>query len=186
MTRLSEIIKERSEPGLLIFDHHGRLLYSNREALEMESAVQAGATEAFPPFDEIYSLCLQMKTGAGVPDPAHGVDPECPVLNVGDGISYSLRSFLINERAKENGESHILILIEKVVERRKIDIEYARREFQLTKREGDVLKLICQGLPNREISETIFISEYTVKVHIKNIMKKMKANSRNEIIALLK
>ena len=186
MTRLAEIIKERSEPGLLIFDLHGRLLYTNREALEMQSAVQAGATEAFPPFDEIYSLCLQMKTGTGTSDPGLVSDPECPVLKVGNGISYSLRSFLINERAKENGESHILILIEKVVERRKIDIENAMREYQLTKREGDVVRLICDGLTNREISEIIFISEYTVKAHIKNIMKKMKTNSKNEIIALLK
>ena len=186
MTRLSELIKERSEPGLLIFDLHGRLLYTNREALEIQSAVLAGATEAFPSFDEIYSLCLQLKTGTKTLDPGLVADPECSVLNVGNGISYSLRSFVINERAKENGESHIFILIEKVVERRKIDIENARKEFHLTKREGDVVTLICQGLTNREISETLFISEYTVKVHIKNILKKMKANSRNEIIAILK
>jgi DNA-binding CsgD family transcriptional regulator len=56
----------------------------------------------------------------------------------------------------------------------------------MTKREGEVVSLICEGLTNREISEAIFISEYTVKVHIKNIMKKMKATSKNEIIALLK
>jgi DNA-binding CsgD family transcriptional regulator len=127
-----------------------------------------------------------MKPGTETSDIALIADPECPVLTVGNGISYSLRSFLINERAKENGESHILILIEKVVERRKIDIEKARREFQLTKREGELVSLICEGLKNREISETLFISEYTVKMHIKNIMGKMKANSRNEIIVLLK
>lgn len=186
MTRLSDIIKERSKPGLLIFDHHGRLLYSNWEALEMQSAVQAGATEAFPTFEEIYSLCLQMKPGMEASDTALAADPECQVLNVGNGISYSLRPFLINERAKEDGESHVLILIEKVVERRKIDVENARREFQLTRREGEVVRLICDGITNREISEKIFISENTVKVHIKNIMKKMKAYSRNEIIALIK
>lgn len=36
-------------------------------------------------------------------------------------------------------------------------------------------KYICEGFTNREIAENRFISEYTVKVHIKNIMKKMQA-----------
>lgn len=47
-----------------------------------------------------------------------------------------------------------------------------------------MLKLICDGLTNKEISERLFISEYTVKDHIKNIMEKMGASSRGEIIAI--
>jgi ATP/maltotriose-dependent transcriptional regulator MalT len=186
MSKLSEIIKERSTPGILIFDLHGRLIYSNQEALEMQAVLQSGEAARMTALEEIYYLCRQLNKGTDTPDAIQGVAPENPVLSAATGHSYSLRSFVIGEHAKENKGTHILILIERVVERHKVDIEKARREFQLTKREAEVVILICQGLSNREISETKFISEYTVKVHIKNIMKKMKTGSRNEISALLK
>jgi len=79
-----------------------------------------------------------------------------------------------------------MVLMERIVEKHQVDIDKARREFQLSKREAEVVRLICQGLANREIAENLFISEFTVKGHIKNVMKKMRAGSRNEIVTLLK
>ena len=79
-----------------------------------------------------------------------------------------------------------MVLMERIVEKHQVDIDKARREFQLSKREAEVVRLICQGLANREIAENLFISEFTVKDHIKNVMRKMRAGSRNEIVALLK
>jgi two-component system, NarL family, nitrate/nitrite response regulator NarL len=51
----------------------------------------------------------------------------------------------------------------------------------LSHREIDVLKLIAQGLPNKLISRRLFISEGTVKVHVKNILKKLNLHSRIEV-----
>ncbi|MFJ7271385.1 LuxR C-terminal-related transcriptional regulator [Streptomyces sp. NPDC099050] len=42
----------------------------------------------------------------------------------------------------------------------------------LTRREREVLALIGQGLPNREIAEKLFISEATLKTHINNLFAK--------------
>ena len=42
----------------------------------------------------------------------------------------------------------------------------------LTAREQEVLKLILSGKSNREIAETLFISESTVKTHVRNIYSK--------------
>ena len=47
----------------------------------------------------------------------------------------------------------------------------------LSKRERAVLHLVRQGFTNREIAERLFISEYTVKVHVRNIMGKFNAHS---------
>lgn len=51
---------------------------------------------------------------------------------------------------------------------------------QLTPRERDILKLIAQGLPNKMIARRLDITESTVKVHVKHLLKKMKLKSRVE------
>jgi DNA-binding NarL/FixJ family response regulator len=54
----------------------------------------------------------------------------------------------------------------------------------LTAREVDVLRLIAGGNRNRDIGERLFISEETVKVHVKHIMEKLGATDRTQAIAI--
>lgn len=51
---------------------------------------------------------------------------------------------------------------------------------QLTDREKQILKLITRGLSNKLIARKLDISEGTVKVHVKHVLKKLKLNSRVE------
>lgn len=51
---------------------------------------------------------------------------------------------------------------------------------QLTPRERDILKLLAQGLANKVIARKLSITESTVKVHVKHLLKKMKLKSRVE------
>ncbi len=50
----------------------------------------------------------------------------------------------------------------------------------MTNREIEVLKLIADGLINKEIAKKLFISEKTVKNHISNIFKKLDVNDRTQ------
>jgi len=54
----------------------------------------------------------------------------------------------------------------------------------LTNREIDVLRHVTGGNRNRDIAERLFISEETVKVHIKHIMEKLGASDRTHAIAI--
>jgi DNA-binding NarL/FixJ family response regulator len=54
----------------------------------------------------------------------------------------------------------------------------------LTPREIDVLELVSEGLGNREIGRRLFLSEETVKSHIRNILAKFQARSRAHAVAL--
>jgi len=54
----------------------------------------------------------------------------------------------------------------------------------LTEREKDVLRHVAQGNRNRDIAERLFISEDTVKVHVKHIMEKLGANDRTEAVTI--
>ncbi len=51
---------------------------------------------------------------------------------------------------------------------------------KLTKREIEVLKLITQGLLNKEIADQLCISEKTVKNHVSNIFKKIEVSDRTQ------
>jgi len=50
----------------------------------------------------------------------------------------------------------------------------------LTPRELGVLRLVARGMTNREIADDLFISENTVKNHIRNILEKLQMKSRME------
>jgi len=52
----------------------------------------------------------------------------------------------------------------------------------LTSREGDVLRLLVEGLSNRQIGERLFLSEGTVKNYVSNIIAKLQANDRTHAV----
>jgi DNA-binding NarL/FixJ family response regulator len=54
---------------------------------------------------------------------------------------------------------------------------------RLTERELDVLRLVTQGLRNKEIASRLGITENTAKFHLKNILEKLHAQSRTELAA---
>ncbi len=55
---------------------------------------------------------------------------------------------------------------------------------ELTTREIEVLSQIAGGNRNRDIAEKLFITEETVKVHIKHIMEKLGASDRTQAVAI--
>ncbi|VEH68636.1 nitrate/nitrite response regulator protein [Rodentibacter pneumotropicus] len=60
-----------------------------------------------------------------------------------------------------------------------IEREHCREPMDLlTDREMGVLRLIATGLSNKQIAGQLFISEETVKVHIRNLLRKLNVHSR--------
>jgi two-component system NarL family response regulator len=53
---------------------------------------------------------------------------------------------------------------------------------RLTDREMEVLRLVAKGMNNRDIAKQLFISENTVKNHIRNILEKLQLHSRMEAV----
>jgi len=56
-------------------------------------------------------------------------------------------------------------------------------EAALSPREDEVLRLVAQGATNKEIADSLFISENTVKTHLRNIMDKLHLANRSQAAA---
>ncbi len=65
------------------------------------------------------------------------------------------------------------------VERRPVEEANAK----ISPREGEVLQLVAQGATNKEIGDSLFISENTVKTHLQNIMEKLHLANRSQAAA---
>lgn len=56
----------------------------------------------------------------------------------------------------------------------------------ITKREFEIIRLVMEGLQNREVAERLFIAEITVKKHLSSIYQKLHVRNRVELIQLFK
>ncbi|MER6680195.1 MadR family response regulator transcription factor [Streptomyces olivaceoviridis] len=84
----------------------------------------------------------------------------------------SIRAVARNESAFDSHAAAAMV--------RSMRVQPERPKF--TERELRVLQLLAHGLSNREIGGELYISETTVKFHVRNIMRKMDASSRAEVV----
>lgn len=61
--------------------------------------------------------------------------------------------------------------------------KYAQLRTTLTKREGDIVRLVLEGKTNRDIANQLALSEHTIKNHLFRLFKKIGVSSRSELIA---
>ncbi len=106
---------------------------------------------------------------------------------------YLLKEISIEEvasavRAVQNGQSLISpsmaskLLTEFATMVKRADDREQLPTPRLTDREMEVLRLVARGLNNRDIAKELFISENTVKNHVRNILEKLQLHSRMEAV----
>lgn len=71
-------------------------------------------------------------------------------------------------------------LLHKFLEKNRRAPSFKRTDTKLTKRERQILKLIKDGATNLDISESLAVSEHTVKSHLYNVYKKIGVRNRLE------
>ncbi len=174
-----ELVKNRSSPGIMILGRDNRLLFASKAALHLleDSAVVPA---------EICQLCDRVRQAADSDEADEFSDSHCRLIWDRRNAPHSLRAFLIGTQGPGHPPTHVMVLVEKVVEQRALNLKKARIRFGLSCREIEVVMLVARGLSNKEIGCRLFVSEHTVKDHLKHIMRKLNASSRSEIIAILK
>jgi DNA-binding NarL/FixJ family response regulator len=58
------------------------------------------------------------------------------------------------------------------------------REEMLTNREREILKLLADGMSNADVAQRLFISQETVKSHVRHILAKLEADTRTHAVAI--
>lgn len=66
-----------------------------------------------------------------------------------------------------------------------IDNDLLLNKYNLTDREFEIISYLVEGKKNNEIAEQLFISQNTVKSHVRNVYRKLGINNRIELIKLL-
>jgi DNA-binding NarL/FixJ family response regulator len=61
-----------------------------------------------------------------------------------------------------------------------------KTNFGLTHRQGQLLALVARGMTNKEIATNLNLSEFTVKNHLRRIMKQVDAESRYEAVDVIR
>jgi len=128
------------------------------------------------------------------------IDFGCGIIIVKNGRIVGLLSLFRASAYKDftDKELYILNVIKKHVENMvsKLTLLYRgqksqdkvlvtfSKEYNLTKREKDVLGLINKGYSNKEIADKLFISLSTVKKHIYNLFEKTQVQNRSQLISL--
>ncbi len=81
---------------------------------------------------------------------------------------------------------HLTTALEHVIQlQRLVPGALVTKEYQLTKREVDIVRCVCQGMTNDEIGERLYISRFTVETHLKNIFDKTGVKHRAGLASLL-
>lgn len=125
---------------------------------------------------------LKIKDFASLAEVALAVENGVRIIAEGDYFYTTIRSVANGERVLPAylTESLFAQIIEKSLSEPDIQ-KNILESVQLTQREQQVIKLIAEGLSNKEIAQKLFISPHTIKSHVHNILEKLTLNSRMQI-----
>jgi DNA-binding CsgD family transcriptional regulator len=196
-TAFEELLRRLPLPTILLRWNLG-LAYQNRAARDFCTVWEKGPREAqltkarspIPP--EILDRCRQLKQ--------QWVEAKCPSPplthfkkeKVRHPRSPHLRATIRLERLGSAGiaQPHFLIECEDLQTQMSPRAEPAKdclpQFVQLTRREREIVRLVCDGQSNQEIADETGVSLPTVKQHIHAIFRKLEVTSRSRLIALIR
>jgi DNA-binding NarL/FixJ family response regulator len=58
------------------------------------------------------------------------------------------------------------------------------KDEMLTVREREILQLLADGMSNQDVAAKLFISQETVKSHVRHILAKLEADTRTQAVAI--
>jgi DNA-binding CsgD family transcriptional regulator len=177
--------EEHISPGFLILSSSLKLLYRDHQSWKLCGLIhrmQQGtvATGVIP--HAVLQVCTEV--ARLMQSTAHTTDLD--ELQIRHIISDRRTEILVLAiglpDANDPAASEILVLLEEVSRPLVGLLRGAKRRFQLTDREVNVVQHLLKGMTNKEIANEMHVTEQTVKEHIKNIMKKTKTLTRTAIL----
>ena len=190
---------------IILIDDHPLMRQGMRQILSLEDNIEVvgeasngteGVALALATEPDLIILDLNMKGISGLDTlralRAKGVDSRIVVLTVSDAQSdiFALMDAGVDGYLlKDSDTAELVENIQRAIKGETVLSENVRQHIlnrqpesdpldTLTDRERDVLQWIATGMSNKQIAAQLFISEETVKVHIRNLLRKLNVHSR--------
>jgi DNA-binding CsgD family transcriptional regulator len=163
-------------PGLLLLDE-------NTEIVATTPAAERWLAE-FSSDEGIRGVPEAIRTIAACVPQLDGVDPSTTMSPRARLRTASGRWLVVHgSRVREGLDGNVAIIIEeaKPSEIASIIIQ----AYGLTDREGELVRLILQGLSTKQIAAELYLSPYTVQDYLKSVFEKFGVRSRRELVARL-
>jgi DNA-binding CsgD family transcriptional regulator len=188
--KLLECWLESQAEGIILLDNKMQPMYCNSIAKEISilmshnlykpgKKVNGSDSEDFPIPREIIQDCVELKKQFRQKDD-YGYPVKKRIINTVNGRFYA-ESRLNHYSCQWASSPGFTVYLRRVDDAEKISREITHNEYILTKRELDVIQCVTEGLTNREIAEKLFISEFTVETHLKNILTKTGFRNRTQL-----
>ena len=190
---------------VLIIDDHPLMRRGIKQLVELEEGFEVvggagngseGVDLALQTAPDLIILDLNMKGLSGLDTlkalRAEGVDARIVILTVSDAkndiftlIDAGADGYLLKDTEPDTLLSQLKriaqgeVILSDSIKNLLLERQSSQEPiYSLMDREMDVLRLIATGLSNKQIAGQLFISEETVKVHIRNLLRKLNVHSR--------
>ncbi len=175
-----KMINENNSLGIIILDENKECIFSNIKADQISSRLIGKYSPADSRKDQkkivpgiFLDYCQQ-----GLPSPIF----KERILSIGSNESYRIKYQSIDKKTSGNNKGLLMITLEEAPHFLHINATLLKKRFDLTKREIEIISYIHKGFTNLEIANTLFISEGTVKNHLKHIFAKTCVKNRTSLI----
>lgn len=159
---------------IFVFDDSLQLLYLNNRAKDITAA--DGHEDRLSVIRDAAAQAIEQARSLPEGEPPKGI--KC---NLGDHL------FLVEASQVKvpDGPDHWIVVAVDLTDHLRASLRLAMVTLGLSSREQEICMMLVAGLTNSEIAEKLFISEFTVKDHVKNIFEKIGVANRSEVAAAL-
>lgn len=187
------MVDKNLSSGIIVFDDSMRLIHINSKAedfCKFMSGMEYDAKHQKASYSKKYYLLIpyvvkedcyrlkeQMKNGLNI-NPL----PLYKIFKMSSFRKYSICSQVITKEMNPENQLFYMSKIDELIPYVTLDMKTLENDFNLSKREIEILENLFNGLKNTEIAEKLFITEITVKTHLQHIFEKTGVNSRTTLI----
>ena len=180
---LTDILRRRRRPLLMLIDEEGELLYSSLPD-HAPAAAHRLLGQALAEAKTLFQTEMQIPELDGIHSSNRGQQSALVML---DNEFYSLRLFSLHRAAGDVVEGQYAALVEPVVGPLSdaIDFQKLKQTYRLSNREVDVLEALMSGKKDKEIATGIGVTAGTVRAYLKSIRAKLRVTTRTAVVNLV-
>lgn len=183
---LADFLLDATPFPALVLDGSGRILFANRTAHAILQA-RDGIEERFDHFkpqrpeDEIRFLALLGGSGTepGTDHDVHVMRIERPSGRRGYAVT------LFRAPGQDSPVPLWIVFVSDTSERMTLQPRWIEAMFDVTRGEARVLALVSEGLSAEDIGASLQIATATVRVHLRNVYRKLKINRQSDLVATI-